>query len=932
MEPPTKRRRLSSPPAYDDDLEDFIDDGDDMEMDELSIHPSEVSPRRDADHLLSVKRAHIGLKFQSTMEEIFAKYSHDFEGVGDEIDLMTGEIIVNNGHIRNLRKIKLLDQAPIRSYGDVGEEELMANMGEEGDGDRLLDRHRQTWSSPIRRPNAGPGRAKRYSASPHASPRIPDGLDLPPNSVNIYAPHYSFGPSATPYGGWRSADASAGQPMSSPGYTSATWFRSSWAKRTDPWLRASRLTSQPVKRKVGRPRKYPPKTQDGSKRKVGRPRKLDTGPPGTAPEASNYHEDVSTPSSDIRAHRFRDDGSVDGASDGDHFLSSSDQSFTGSLSQYYGDSGPREFSTTKRSSRRARKPVDYMGKVPWNDALRTFSTAESPSMDVETLEESQWLAIDLAERARQDFLSTSDDELADSGTAEHPAVPVQPASRTFVQDSQDTATPPVSSNPSQPQRKPNLEWVRGYNQADYDAALVLSDEEAPVLFTSRKSMPISRGLRDSNAATSQNVSSVHMTTPHQVRGEVDVGKRRRGCPRKSENQSIVEPEGYANPDDLISLCEDIVGEGVHTDSPQSPKPRGQEVKDSQDTNDGSVDLSSAQPAPTEAQTEPNVQGRPTKTMHEPVSDPQKRRKRGRPKKAQAEPVEPVKREPKKRGRSRLIDPPPDEAEPEQIATSSAEDQDEEGDSHSEHDSDESEHLEPSHAEDVDDTLELPELENADQETLPQSESEASPAQRNEPSQLDDQDQQNEDTHQDDAPPLSLGKQPDLGGSSLPSPAPSNSKPLPPNKAPKDPSIAPPPKEATSSPAQSSKPHTPRQTRLLSRRSVLTLLSGRRSSGVAPAAAAAAADEDDVDELTLGDISVTPPAHSSGGAAHAVAKRRIWKSSALTKEVAPSRTPVRRRGAAAVGSPGSTVRTPGGTVRTCGVDGFRCDRDFCFTCL
>jgi hypothetical protein len=31
-------------------------------------------------------------------------------------------------------------------------------------------------------------------------------------------------------------------------------------------------------------------------------------------------------------------------------------------------------------------------------------------------------------------------------------------------------------------------------------------------------------------------------------------------------------------------------------------------------------------------------------------------------------------------------------------------------------------------------------------------------------------------------------------------------------------------------------------------------------------------------------------------------------------------------------PASLIRTPGGTMRQCGVGGFKCDRDFCFTCL
>ncbi|EXJ92757.1 hypothetical protein A1O3_01309 [Capronia epimyces CBS 606.96] len=35
-------------------------------------------------------------------ESIFEKYSHDFTGVGDEIDLVGGEIVVNNGHLESM--------------------------------------------------------------------------------------------------------------------------------------------------------------------------------------------------------------------------------------------------------------------------------------------------------------------------------------------------------------------------------------------------------------------------------------------------------------------------------------------------------------------------------------------------------------------------------------------------------------------------------------------------------------------------------------------------------------------------------------------------------------------------------------------------------------------------------------------------------------
>ncbi|UNI23454.1 hypothetical protein JDV02_009272 [Purpureocillium takamizusanense] len=129
------------------------------------------------------------------------------------------------------------------------------------------------------------------------------------------------------------------------------------------------------------------------------------------------------------------------------------------------------------------------------------------------------------------------------------------------------------------------------------------------------------------------------------------------------------------------------------------------------------------------------------------------------------------------------------------------------------------------------------------------------------------------------------------------------------------------------PATPSKPHTPRHTSILttrapsSRRSILSLLS---SEG----------DADDDDERELDELGraiggsgagLPVPFLSSG----APSSRKIWKSSARTTEV--YHTPIKRRPTDVV-SPSSITRTPGGTTRTCGLDGYRCGRDFCFTCL
>ena len=51
---------------------------------------------------LHTRRAQNDFRLKSIFESIFEKYGRDFDGIGDEIDLRTGEIVVNNGHIQGM--------------------------------------------------------------------------------------------------------------------------------------------------------------------------------------------------------------------------------------------------------------------------------------------------------------------------------------------------------------------------------------------------------------------------------------------------------------------------------------------------------------------------------------------------------------------------------------------------------------------------------------------------------------------------------------------------------------------------------------------------------------------------------------------------------------------------------------------------------------
>lgn len=108
MERPAKRPRLLTPldsvynasynnqHAYYEAPNDKLND---YEEPEEEVDEDMVDP----DQELQRKRARADFKLKSTFEAIFEKYGKDFGGIGDEIDMRTGEILVNNGHILAMR-------------------------------------------------------------------------------------------------------------------------------------------------------------------------------------------------------------------------------------------------------------------------------------------------------------------------------------------------------------------------------------------------------------------------------------------------------------------------------------------------------------------------------------------------------------------------------------------------------------------------------------------------------------------------------------------------------------------------------------------------------------------------------------------------------------------------------------------------------------
>lgn len=116
MERPTKRPRIDAPTShytwtildhYSDELDRDISD--EAECTETMSKDGSYNVQ-DPDVELEQTRAQLNRKLKSTFEAIFEKYGKDFSGIGDEIDLETGEIVVNNGHL-----------VEMRNEGDIGD-------------------------------------------------------------------------------------------------------------------------------------------------------------------------------------------------------------------------------------------------------------------------------------------------------------------------------------------------------------------------------------------------------------------------------------------------------------------------------------------------------------------------------------------------------------------------------------------------------------------------------------------------------------------------------------------------------------------------------------------------------------------------------------------------------------------------------------------
>ncbi|KTW30701.1 hypothetical protein T552_00413 [Pneumocystis carinii B80] len=77
---------------------------------------------------IELKRQESRTRYESTLEGIFERYGRDMTEESDEVDLRTGEVIVNRGHLNNLRVSWFLEEETLSFSDDNIENDFFENI------------------------------------------------------------------------------------------------------------------------------------------------------------------------------------------------------------------------------------------------------------------------------------------------------------------------------------------------------------------------------------------------------------------------------------------------------------------------------------------------------------------------------------------------------------------------------------------------------------------------------------------------------------------------------------------------------------------------------------------------------------------------------------------------------------------------------------
>lgn len=866
MEPPRKKARHGAAP--------FESDGDEGEDDdELSYHPLEVSARRDPDYKLNMKRAQADHKFKSTMAQIIEKYSRNFDGIGDEIDLETGEIVVNNGHVRNMRNEADVGETWADTQDDEDEGILLEDLTDEYSDNQDEAAEPEVPDDQNKDDEVGEDTVPRQKMATPSAASVPTTGDavnqmhpdawfsaMYPNPYAAFSPHsfggppnMGFGPPYSSFGampyhlppwavpqnglpgnGWsypHPADISMQQAqynrqsLGGQGRPASDEHGSIWAPGSchgNPWRSRTSV-------RTGLKKKPPKSVVDPDKQKIPR----------------NSEDDVEAQSGDENDQQLSSSAArpqCDSLEIPKSTISDSDEEDNLTPSATGRSSGQQ------RSSPEQRKALFSRGKLVSSDQEPKHNGLNEQGVSRKALQLKEQNEHILAERETEDD-SDSGCRRRSGRTRKQVEYMGKVSWSQVFEERRQKATFSIELQSPDPARRNDFIRIEQNTVEDEYPSSASRDGDGGMVQNSDATAAKRKVIPDSQDSTTPASSAAQQGQTQELRATTS-----------SRNFS----------QDVDSACV------LSDDEAPIPLTRPHQPTKQDSTRKVEVGI------PPEKANDSKAEAT------EPVEAEMQVRKRGRPRKPKDLSIAPPAdspchsstEEPRKRGR------------PRKIHSSIA------GDLNAS-DQTVSKKVTPS-----EERRESISSDQAKTLTLDDGNPVQPPDIKENQGQMDEG---LEEPHHHDEHGASLAKTV-LGEEPQPSSTPQkhfkfNYSEVTPSKH-------------TSTPSKP-KPQTPRHSSIRttrapsSRRSILSLLSDEDS------------DNDELSRLPKAPSSFSQSSDRPSGT------RKLWRSSALTTEV--YHTPVKKR-MVEVLSPGSVVKTPGGTTRMCGVDGFRCGRDFCFTCL
>ncbi|CAG7561447.1 unnamed protein product [Fusarium equiseti] len=1016
MEPPTKKRRHGS--SSHKDAQDEEDD------DELASHPQELKIRRDPDIQFALKRANANQKLHATMAHIIEKYSRDFEGIGDEIDMATGEIVVNNGHLSNMRDEGDVEGLWVEGDSNIDEDEgiLLEDLTDEysdneGRVTEIRDSQTENESSEEARTKDKdnkadqPGGNKRADEPLRNASNIASSQDEPPQDKSAASsfdlPHDDPRSSPSPFGPGPSF--SYGMPPPGfgpwgmmPGFAMQAWGRDDIPpyfnmppSMPGPWYSGgkyefpsnngqSSIWGRNWARKTKRVGSMKSLFKKASERQSS-----DIPVEGGTEAVDDDHEpgSRSTGEKTPRQEPPLSDRTIDASDEEDDFLCSGTtesvpvvrsspapsnqkgparrrrvqhppqmplEETDANAASVSPPSDEKDDSGCRRSGR-ARRQTEYMGKISWEDARERKRSGNIVSVKIHRVDPSireEYQSIDSSSEDNEGEEPSSSEQKQNNLPSTETRGTEPAASKMVIPDSQDTATPFNSSAPQASQSKEETREPSPFI-SNTISTMELSDDEAPLVL-SRIRVLKQQTIAPKELSPTSDVPPKHRERTAEPITAIDTALN---AGRKSAHDARTS----------ANVVEDAV-------QPLKRKPRRPK---------GSVNTTKITPphasvAVPVKEVEPPSPAPTTVPTTGDLSQPPKR-KRGRPRKSEV--VTSVARSEAKDHTQELIHV--DDDVPKDFQQEAAGEIPENKDSQASHrlsheirwllktkpknsasdtiqgpSSDE--HVRPRRSRQSLEQSEdnMTESEDVAPEAMEAIEDIEGGTQEQRESEKPQSPIQEDDTIMEEAPAYrGISPESAQGNPTLPSSPVSlaldngitddgnesaegnthtvhlnsddedtrDQEPLPtlPEEAPVQGTSTPrKPKDKRNSllepPSSSQKPHTPRHRSIRtkrapsSRRSLLSFVS----------------DSDSDPEGSRDELTRRIKSHSKSTSARPSSKKG-WRSTALTREI--HRTPSKRR-VHDMSSPVGTVKTPGGTVRICGVDGYHCGRDYCFTCI